>query len=194
MEHYNRDCNVPEYHALLTVQLGQLIESGSFDWNAEPLASAFEGLVWKDGEVSRNDDKIRLQNMFDSKFYWREISITPPGQWRQMLVHRIKFELVPKYRPMYDAVREGNIDPLVSSDEYYKERSIRSDFPETALAGTSQVYASEGDDREFERLKVDDAMAMMGDYYERFVPVDVAFMRELEIFFTDMYALHENLL
>lgn len=203
MDAYVDNCSVPEYHALLTIQLGQLIEGGSFSWNDEPLASTMDGLIYytyapgdtkKLNPIPHRDDIERLQSMFNEKFYWREISITPPGQWRQMLLYKIKYELVPKYKPVYDALRAGDIDPLHSGDEYFKERIIRSDFPETALAGSSEVYGSSGDDREYQKVQTGDGQEILGKYYDSYINIDTAFMRELEVFFTDMYALHENLL
>ena len=203
IEQYKDSCSIPEYRALLTIQLGQLIQGGNFSWSDEPLASAMNGLIYysyaeddkkKLYPIAHRDDIERLQAMFDAKFYWREISITPPGQWRQMLLYKIKYELVPKYKPVYDALRAGDIDPLHSGDEYYKERIIRSDFPETELAASSEVYASSGDDREYQKLQTGDGQEILGRYYSSYINVDTAFMNELEIFFTDMYSLHNNLL
>ena len=187
MAHYNECPNTPEYHALLSIQLGQLIQGGNFKWNEAPLNAAFSAL--------NPEDKTRLQNMFNEKFYWREISITPPGQWRQMLIYKIKYELVPKYKPVYEALRNGDIDALHAGDEYFKERIMHSDFPETMLANTgNEVYVSYGDDKEHQKIQMGDGQEILMRYYNTFINIDTAFMRELEIFFTDIYALHENLL
>ena len=197
MNTYNEIPTIPEYHALLTIQLGQLIQGNNFNWENEPLKSAMNGLMYEENGIEKDDDIKRLQSMFNEKFYWREISITPPGQWRQMLIYKIKYELVPKYKPIYDALRAGDIDALHTGDEYYKERIINSDFPETNLgkpASENSVFASTGEDREYQKLQTGDGQEILLNYYDKFINVDTAFMRELEIFFTDMYALHENLI
>lgn len=189
MEHYNRECNVPEYHALLSIQLGQLIAGGNFDWNKKPLNTAFADL--------ETEDKKRLQAMFNEKFYWREISITPPGQWRQQLIYKIKYELVPKYKPLYEKLKNGDIDPINSGTEYHKERIINSNFPETNLgqpATNNEVYASHGEDKEYEHIEVGDGIDTLDRYYNKYINIDTAFLRELEIFFTDLWTLHNNLL
>ena len=188
MDKYIECQAVPEYHALLSIQLGQLIQGGNFNWNEAPLNSAFSALD--------PEDKLRLQNMFNEKFYWREISITPPGQWRQMLIYRIKYELVPKYKPLYAALKAGDINALHTGDEYLKERIVHSDFPETLLGGNNgnEVYASTGEDKEYQKIQLGDGQEILNRYYNTYINIDTAFMRELEIFFTDIYALHENLL
>lgn len=186
MDNYKECETVPEFHALLSIQLGQLIKGGSFKWDKAPLSGAFADL--------EPEDKARLESMFDERFYWREISITPPGKWRQMLIYKIKYELVPKYKPLYKALRDGDIDPLHNGDEYYKERIVNSEFPETALAGTNQVYASDGHDREYQKVQTGDGQEILKRYYETFVNIDTAFMHELEVFFTDVWTLNTNLL
>lgn len=186
MGKYQTCDSVDEFHALLTIQLGQLVKGGSFDWSKEPLSKAFADL--------EPEDAARLQEMFIERFYWREISVTPPGQWRQMLVYRIKYELVPKYKPVYAALRDGDIVALHTGDEYYKERIVHSEFPETALAGSTQVYADTGDDREYQKVQTGDGQEILMRYFNTYIDIDNAFMRDLETFFTDMYALHENLL
>ena len=84
----------------------------------------------------------RVCAYFIERFRYREISITPALEWFQMLKRKLVFELMPKYKPMYEVIAEG-INPLAKEDEYFKERKINSDYPETLLSENAD-YISDG--------------------------------------------------
>lgn len=179
--------SVPDYHAVLSIQLVELVNDGMFSWNLKPLKGCFDGLKGIEGNVDK-----RLQNMFIERNLWREISIVPPLQWLQQLAYRIKYELVPKYKPMYIAIADGDFDPLHVADEYYKERIVDSDFPETLLNGSSEVYLSRGHDREYEKVETGDAIDLATRFYERYYAIDTAFLNELDVFFVDLWSVNNN--
>ena len=181
--------NIPDYHAVMTIQLIELIDSQFFDWNNNPvLRGAFDGLNKLEGNIGE-----RLQSMFIERNKWREISMLPYLQWAQQLAYKIKYELVPKYEPMYRAIQDGDFDPLHISDEYYKERIVDSSFPETLISGNSD-YLTNGHDREYEKIDSGDAIDLALRYYEQYYAVDEAFMNELDVFFIDLWSVSENVL
>ena len=176
----------PDFHAVVTIQLVELVYDGLFDWNSKPLQGCFDGLKMLDGNVDE-----RLKSMFIERNQWREISIVPYLQWAQQLAYKIKYELVPKYEPMYKAIAAGDFDPLHISDEYYKERIVDSAFPETLLSGNSD-YLSAGHDREYEKIDTGDAIELSLRYYKEYYAVDEAFMNELDVFFIDLWSVSAN--
>ena len=178
----------PDFHAVMTIQLVELTFDGLFDWNAKPLQGCFDALNDLDASIAP-----RLKQMFIERNQWREISIVPYLQWAQQLAYTIKYELVPKYEPMYRAIMNGDFDPLHISDEYYKERIVDSAFPETLLSGNSD-YLSAGHDREYEKIDSGDAIDLALRYYERYYAIDEAFMNELDVFFIDLWSVNENVL
>lgn len=171
-----------EWYAVYTIQLGELIESGLFDWTRPQLD-------WSEAAYSP-EQYARVCDYFTERFYWREISVIPFGQWAQMLKCKLIFELMPKFTPLYERAAEG-INPLSNENEYYKSRKIGSAYPETQLSGNSD-YITDGTDEEFERVKEGGLVSSYNDYVERFRSVDKALLDELESMFTCMYSLNMN--
>lgn len=176
----------PDFHAVVTIQLVELIFDKTFNWESWPLQGCFDGLKQLEGAIDE-----RLKSMFVERNQWREISIVPYLQWAQQLAYKIKYELVPKYEPMYKAILAGDFDPLHVSDEYYKERIVDSAFPETLLSGNSD-YLSAGHDREYEKIDTGDAIELSLRYYKEYYAVDEAFMNELDVFFIDLWSVNAN--
>lgn len=183
---YTGDDTWPEkyakWHAVYTIQLGELIEEGLFDWSSELLD-------WSD--VAYDEAQYtRVCEYFNARFKWREISLEPYLEWATILHTKLVYELMPKFKPLYERVEQG-IAPLADSDEYYKERRIESAYPETMLSGNSD-YASDGQDIEWERIRESDQIARINDYAANFHSVDELLLNELECMFVCMYSSHIN--
>lgn len=169
-----------EWHSITSITLDELASVGFFSWDDE-------SWNWKD--YAYNDSTYtRLCNMFFEKYKWREIGILPPGIWKQQLLYTIKYELCPKYNPMYAIMEDFN--PLQDSDVYEKRRDINSGFPETLLSGNS-VYASSGTDSEHETVSESSYWDAF-ERYKTFKYVDEQFIDELEKFFSGIYTTNVN--
>lgn len=175
--------NRSDYHAVMTITLQELIEDEVFSWDNSHVKGAFNALG--------NDVAARLQAMFVERYMWREISIVPPGQWMQRLGYKIKYELVPKYKPLYDAVADGDFSPLYDENEYYKARNIDSDFPETLLSG-NQVYASFGTDREYQRINTANGLDVLEKYADIYKGLDTMVIDDLAELFIDLWTVNYN--
>lgn len=171
-----------EWHAVYTIQLGELISSGVFDWESEVLN-------WKEYAYD-TEQHSRFCLYFMERFKYREISILPYLEWANRLHSMLCYELMPKYAPMYKAMENG-INPLARRDEFGKDRRIKSAYPETILSGNSD-YATDGDDFEYEHLAIDDLPKTQSDYIAQFVSVDEALASELEVLFISMYTVGVN--
>ena len=170
-----------DWHAVFTVQLGELIEMGVFDWTLPELD-------WSEAAYSPEQYK-RICEYFVARFEYREISIVPPLEWFGILKRKLVYELSPKYNQAYKAFDDG-FNPLASEDEYYKERHISSSYPETLLSANAD-YISAGEDREFERIKVGNA----SDAFEqltRLHALDESMLDELESCFIGLYTANIN--
>lgn len=176
-----------DYHSVYTIQLCELLDGKLFSWEREPLKSAFDLLDGLNGNI-----KPRLQTMFIERNYWREISMIPYLEWVQQVAYKVKFELCPKYLPMYKAIANDDFDPMHSGDEYFKERNIDSSFPETLLSGNGADYASSGSDREYQRIQTGNAIEIASSYYNVYKDIDTAFIDELDSFFIDLYSANAN--
>lgn len=171
------------WNAVYTMQLGELIEMGLFSWEDPALdwsAAAYDDAQYK-----------RVCDYFVSRFKYREISIVPLKQWKEWLHTAIVFELMPKYKPLYDELSSGGIIPLADKDEYYKGREIGSNYPETLLAGNAD-YISTGKDEEFERVTVGNVAERLEQFVNVYKDVDNALLDELESFFICMYTANVN--
>lgn len=171
-----------EWYAVYTVQLGELIQTGVFDWSRPELD--WSSAAYDEAQYARVCD------YFEQRFLYREISIEPFLEWATMLKRKFVFELMPKYKPMYERVAEG-IDPFAESDEYYKNRTIQSAYPETLLSNNAD-YITDGKDEEFERLKEGRTAENAVKFVELYKGVDEFMLDELETMFISLYTANIN--
>ena len=168
------------YHDVATITLQELKEIGFFDWEND-------AWNWKNFAYSE-EVYNRLCSGIEAKYRWREISVTPPLQWRDLLMAKIKYELCPKYNRWYkflDTVDSTELN--LDSDKYGKSRDVGSEFPETLLSGSS-VYASNGKDNEFEEIKLQNPLNMLDKLEELAkLNIDAMFLDELESFFNGIW-------
>ena len=176
------DTGRPEWHTLYTVKLGSLVEDGVFDWTRPELD-------WKDAAYS-DDQYERVCAYFIERFRYDEISILPVKEWMLSLRRRLVYELMPKYRPLYDRL-SGGVNPFQESDEYHKKRSITSGYPETILSGNAD-YVTDGTDVEYETIREGNIAEMAVNYAGMYRDVDNLLLNELACMFVDLYAANVN--
>lgn len=171
-----------EWNAVYTIQIGELIACGVFDWSNSLLD--WSGAAYDEAQYDRVCD------YFIERFYYREISLEPFEEWARTLHRKLVFELMPKYKPLYERVAEG-INPLSGENEYYKNRTINSAYPETQLSGNSD-YVTDGRDEEFQRIKEKDYIEATAQYAESYKSIDEMMLDDLETMFISMYTTNIN--
>lgn len=171
-----------DWYAVYTVQLGELVETGVFDW-ARP------ELDWSSAAYDA-DQYARVCDYFIQRFMYREISIEPFLEWAVMLKRKLVFELMPKYKPLYERIAEG-VNPLSNENEYYKNRTIESAYPETLLSANAD-YITDGRDEEFQRIKEGDFVEQVESFAVRYRSIDELLLDELETMFVSMYTANVN--
>lgn len=172
----------PEWHANYTVVLGSLIEDGIFKWDNEYLD--WSNVAYDEAQYER------VCAYFIERFRYEEISVLPVKQWMLMLRRKLVYELMPKYKWLYERVKDG-VNPFQDSDEYHKRREIRSDYPETLLSANAD-YASDGQDLEYETIKESHLAKMAVEYAEYYKDVDNLLLDELECMFIQVYTANVN--
>lgn len=182
IDEFDQYTGTDEWFAVYTIQLGELIENGVFDWNSPELN-------WS---VAAYDDMqyLRVNEYFIERFRYREISIEPYLEWARMLKRKLVFELMPKYKPLYERVSEG-INPLSGENEYYKNRTIESAYPETLLSENAD-YITDGKDEEYQRIKETNFIDGMENFAIRYKAIDEMMLDELESMFICMYTTNIN--
>ena len=170
------------WNAVYTIQLGELIESGVFDWSKAILN-------WR--EAALDDAQYeRVCRYFMERFYYREISMEPFLQWANYLKRKLVFELMPKYKPLYERISEG-VNPLADGNEYYKNRTIQSAYPETLLSENAD-YITDGRDEEFQRIKEGNLADSLENFALKYKGVDQLILDELESMFISLYTANIN--
>lgn len=170
------------WNAVYTIQLGELIESGVFDWSKDILN-------WR--EAALDDAQYeRVCRYFVERFYYREISVEPFLQWANYLKRKLVFELMPKYKPLYERISEG-VNPLANGNEYYKNRTIQSAYPETLLSENAD-YITDGRDEEFQRIKEGNLADSLENFALKYKGVDQLILDELETMFISLYTANVN--
>lgn len=175
--------NSPDnFYAVYTIVLGELIENGLFDWSRPELD-------WSEAAYSVEQYK-RVCNYFKERFYWREISTVPFLEWANYLRRMLVYELMPKYKYLYKLIEDG-INPLSKENEYYKNRTIGSAYPETLLSDNAD-YITDGKDEEFQRIKDGNMVDAYVNFADKFKDVDQMMLDDLESLFISMYTLNIN--
>lgn len=172
----------PDFHAVMTIQLCELVEAGWFDLT-DP--------SWDFGPKYSSEQHSQLCSKITQHFYWREICVAPPGIWKQMFIARMN-EIMPKYMPLY-AMRDPESDfyqPLGQEGEYYKSRNIFSDFPATRLAG-NEDYGSTGNDTEYQRIKEMDTLEL-AERMKNFKDVDAMICDDISDLFSALHSVSIN--
>lgn len=179
---YDEYTGKERFNAVYTIQLGELIEDGVFDWS-RPM------LDWSEAAIDETQYK-RVCDYFNDRFYYREISMEPFKVWANYLRRKLVYELMPKYKPLYERIAEG-VNPLANSNEYYKNRTIESAYPETLLSENAD-YITDGKDEEFQRIKEGDYVESMSKFAEMYKGIDEMMLDELEPLFISLYTANVN--
>ncbi len=159
----NRD----ERYDYMTITLGEWYEMGFYD----PSDDSWRFDAYDDTQYER------LCKKFLDRYYYREVSIPLPAQWKRAYMRKLN-EIMPKYKLLYARVEQG-VNPLQEGRDRAKSRDIFSDFPETMLSGNSD-YASTGTDRESDVMHEGDAADMSGKFASAYNDVDALILNELE--------------
>lgn len=196
---------IPQYKAVYTVTLAELIDEGVFDWSKDYL-------TWETAAYDPEQYE-RVCNYFIARYKYREISMEPFKIWANYLQYKLVYELMPKYRFLYaEAAKKVSmdfsgletIDGSTHDDEYYKRREIESAYPETLLSHNSD-YITNGNDLEDERIRdhtenkthekkapAIEYMANIEKYLELMGQIDKKLLDELEIMFISLYSANYN--
>ena len=169
-------CESPDYHAVFSIQLCELINTNGIDFSDE--SWDFDSYERFEGDREQRD---RLWMKFEKRFYWREIGILPGSRWKWELLRKLN-EIMPKYKPAYEALDNGQ-NILQKDGEYGKSRNVFSEFPQTQLSGLNQDYASNGTDREHEEIYLGDWMEQIARL-KNYNDIDVMILTELETMFS----------
>ena len=169
----------PDYHSIVSVQLCELANDGFFDLTRPD---------WDFGPKYSAEQHAQLCSKITDHFWFREIALTPPGIWKREFLRKLN-EIMPKYMPWYKAIDDDIV--LGTESEYYKSRHIFSDFPQTALQGNTQDYASTGNDVEYERIKQLDPLEL-GKRLQAYDDVDLAIINEIDSLFSCLISVNVN--
>lgn len=173
----------PDYHAVTTITLGELLVPGGIDWTSPQWSwrdDAYDG-----AQYSRCCAKI------ENRYYDRELGVMPPGRWRRHLL-RLIAEIMPVLKPLYELANGNPGIFMTDTDTWHKARTVFSDFPATRLA-TGQDYASNATDMEYETVTngnyMDKVRAIrQGEY----VDIDVLLLEHLEECFSPLWTTSIN--
>ena len=166
-----------KWDAVYTVTLGELIDKGVFDWSLDILD-------WSAAAYS-SEQYERVCAYFIERFRFREIGIEPFFEWATMLHRKLVYELMPKYRNLYQYLDE-EFDPAQVSDRYHKRRAIGSDYPETLLSANAD-YISSGQDEESEDIERGNLQEAYNNYVTKYQAIDTHLLDELESMFIGLY-------
>lgn len=170
--------DVPEFHSVVTISLGELHEMGWFDLTD----SSWDFPRYSDEQHERLCAKIL------ERFYDREIGVLPPGAWKREFLRKMR-EIMPRYMYLYKKL-DTALDTMNANDEWYKSRYVLSDYPQSQLGG-NEDYASSGTDTQYERIhdgSIIDLQAKLRDYRD----VDEMVLDEIDSMFSCLITVNMN--
>ena len=173
IEPYETPATVPDFHAVMSVTVGELYHDGLIAWTPTEGAPSLDWSAY----AYNAEQYARVCDMFVQRYWLREIAVYPLRLWTQMVVERFR-ETMEKYRPLYRQL-DGDIDVLQDYDNYEKSRHVYSDFPATQLNPANQDYASNADDHERETVQDGSLIDKAEAFRTRWVPLDVAVLDEV---------------
>ena len=173
----------PDYHAVTTITLGELLVPGGIDWTTPQWS-------WRD-DAYDDTQYARCCEKIENRYYDRELGVMPPGRWRRHLL-RLIAEIMPVLKPLYELANGNPGIFMTDADTWHKTRTVFSDFPSTQLA-SGQDYASNATDMEYETVTngnyMDKVKAIrQGDY----VDIDVLLLEHLDTCFSPLWTVGIN--
>lgn len=177
---FEPEFNRPEYgdfHAVFTIQMGELIQDGLIDFSDGTWDTMLNG---KEIQWYNEAQKKRFWDKFEQFYFYREIGELPYLRWKGNLLAKIAM-LMPKYCLLYKALEKG-VNPLQEYDDYGKSRNIYSDFPQTMLSG-NEDYASTGNDNQYERIREGNFVEKMNAVMDDFDDLDYSLIKKLDTHF-----------
>lgn len=169
-----------DWHAVYTIQLGELIESGVVD---------FESDEW-DFDAYDAEQRSRLWSKFTERYRWYEIGIVPPLRWHDAIISKLN-EIMPKYKPIYRALEDG-YNPLQEGSERRRDRAVFSEYPQTVLKPDTQDYASTGNESVSEVIRDGSIVDKAIEIRNRYSDVDALILDELEYLFIPLTTANAN--
>lgn len=194
MTSLNNGPQFSDWHAHITIQFGELIESG-FDWGENDYCPAFKGVqkvTDGNGEHTYNWDehRKRLNKKIVERYYWREICATPPGKFKWFLLRKLN-EIMPKYMKLYMLQDDKDFKILRQETYNSKDRNVFSEYPQSQLKGDND-YATNADDHAHGHTKDGAPVEMVIDYWQRYNDIDVMILDELDVCFMSLMTLNVN--
>ena len=169
-----------DWHAVYTIQLGELIEGGAID---------FESDEW-DFDAYDAEQRSRLWSKFTERYRWYEIGIVPPLRWHDAIISKLN-EIMPKYKPIYRALEDG-YNPLQEGSERRRDRAVFSEYPQTVLKPETQDYASTGNESVSEIIRDGSIVDKALEIRNRYSDVDALILDELEYLFIPLTTANVN--
>lgn len=176
---FDSECRRPDFHAVVTIQLCELIDAGFCD-------GKLTGWEWPKYD---DEQDARLRSKLVNHYYYREIGLVPPGRWKREFIRKM-CEIMPKYIPFYKLLDE-NPELFGGDSDWYKGRDIYSDFPQTQLSGNNGDYASSGNDREYQRIHQDNIFDT-AERLKSYDDVDLMIVNDMASLFSCLFTVNTN--
>lgn len=168
-----------DFHSVISISFGELVRTGFVVWGEK----AWRWDAYDEKQYWRVCEKIE-------NHYWnRDIAIVPPGDWRREFMRTMN-EIMPKFKLAYRALNDG-ITLMQVADDYGKSRTVGSDFPATQLQPTTQDYASNAADNEYENLHEGDYLERV-DKLQSYVDIDTQIVYTIEPLFSCLLTVSMN--
>ena len=168
-----------DFHAIMNVTLGELIQDGYFDYEDED---------WK-WDYYSEEQYLQVMKKFVDHYFYRELGIMPVRAWKMRYLNFMN-EIMPKYKYAYQLLDEG-INILQDSDTYTKNRRVYSQFPATQLNTVNQDFASDANDFQSETVVFNNWMDTMKKL-KHYRDVDLMIIEDCEQLFSCFFTTHIN--
>lgn len=169
-----------DWHANITIQLGELIEAG-FDWGRNE--------YFKDPSFSEKN-RTRLNQKIEDRYYYREICEVPPGKFRHFLIRKLN-EILPKYNEIYKIIDADMLKVLRKETSNRKYRNVYSEYPQSQLNGNAD-YATNANDNAGAETVDGPVIELITEFMDKYNDVDVMILNEINVCFLSLISTSVN--
>lgn len=165
------DKDYTDWHSKGTIIFGSLVEDG-FDWGYND---------WKAYNISEPAVAIlrpRLKEKIEDRFFFRELGILPPANFRRNLKSRLE-EAVAEQGWLYQAIFDG-LDFTMQEKESLVEIEVNSEFPQVALRTEEQDYASDSQQNAHDKVYTKPLIEGLNRFYASIGEPDAKVLKHID--------------
>lgn len=170
-----------DWHSKNTIIFGSLIEDG-FDWGKDKWQ--WSSYVIETDSPAYNMIRERINRKIEERYFFDEIGVTVPAQFRMYLKSRIEQSMA-KNAGTYDELLKG-LDLREAGSAKTVSRVVNSDYPQAQLDSSNNDYAKDATESSTETINKGGQLNSILQYSSLFNEPDEDLLRNIRVCFSNI--------